>query len=70
MRDMHKCDIDMGWLPTRDYMGDHTVDSTKLRNATGWEPEGEIENQIRDVAHVVASVVNEAKEWNTGLFYE
>ena len=36
------CGLDMSntinWKPTSDYTGNHRLDSSKFRNATGWSP--------------------------------
>ncbi len=70
MHDTQEIEMEMGWLPARDYMGDHIVDSTKLRKATGWKPTGDIEKQICLLASTAAHIAAKAKKHNLELFYE
>ena len=70
MADMHSTEIDMAWLPKSDYMGDHIVDSSKLRKTTGWKPVGDIEKQICLLAGTAPHLVSKAKKYNLELFYE
>lgn len=62
--------MDYCWVPGADYLGEHTVDSTKLRKAVGWKPVMKIENQIGTMWATALESVLEAKRLNGELFYE
>lgn len=61
--------LDMEWLPERDYMGDHVVDSTRLRVATGWEPRTPQALGIFDLVKAATQYVNDCKEGRQELLY-
>lgn len=69
-RAMRISHLDMTWRPEADYMGDHTVDSSRLRACTGWRSEICMEDGIQMLALAAMKYVRDCKSGRNTLLYK
>lgn len=67
--DKQRVPLDMLWLPESDYMGDHIVDSSLLRNTTGWKPKYTMEDGVLKLAVAAEKYAIACRDKGAELLY-